>query len=185
MLPRRKAARLIDRHVASGRVLEVGCGNGQMLKRLPEHLIPCGIEIDARAAGKARKYIEPRGGVMLHADGLHGLESLDSESISGVLMHSYLEHENQPLEVLRQTARVLVAGGVVVIKVPNFASFNRRLLGSMWPGFRFPDHVNYFTPHSLQAVVSAAGLAILRCDWLDRLPTSDSLWLVGQASRVS
>ncbi|HZL87929.1 MAG TPA: class I SAM-dependent methyltransferase [Pirellulaceae bacterium] len=182
LLPRRKAARLIEQYVRSGQVLEVGCGSGQMLRRLPEHLVPCGIEIDARAAAKARKHIEPRGGLLLHADGLGGLTSLEDASMSGVLMHSYLEHENQPLEVLQQTARVLVPGGVVVIKVPNFASFNRHLLGRVWPGFRFPDHVNYFTPESLQAIVSAAGLKILRCSWLDRLPTSDSLWLVGQAS---
>jgi SAM-dependent methyltransferase len=182
LLPRKKAARLIDRFVPAGRVLEVGCGNGQMLKQLPPRLIPCGIEIDARAAGKARRYIEPLGGQMIHADGLGGLESLGEASISGILMHSYLEHENQPLAVLRQAARVLVPGGVVVIKVPNFACFNRRLLGSVWPGFRFPDHVNYFTPASLRAMVTAAGLAVARCHWTDRLPTSDSVWLVASAT---
>ena len=185
LLPRRKVARLVDHYVANGRLLEVGCGNGQMLRQLPKRLIPCGIEIDARAASKARQYIEPRGGLLLHADGLRGLQSLDDASIGGILMHSYLEHENQPLEVLRQSARVLVSGGVVVIKVPNFGSLNRRLLGRVWPGFRFPDHVNYFTPTTLQAMVAAAGLSILRCGWLDRLPTSDSLWLVGQADSAS
>lgn len=182
-LPRRKAARLIDRYVPSGRVLEVGCGNAQMLKLLPERLIPCGIEIGAKAAGKARLYVEPRGGEMIHADGLSGLTSLAGSSIAGILMHSYLEHENQPLDVLRQAARVLVPGGAIVIKVPNFACLNRRVLGSVWPGFRFPDHVNYFTPDSLRAMVTVAGFSVLRCSWLDRLPTSDNVWLVGQASR--
>ncbi len=178
LLPRQKAARLIDRYVPSGRVLEVGCGNGQMLRQLPRRLIPCGIEIDARAAGKARRYIEPLGGQLIHADGLGGLESLADASIAGILMHSYLEHENQPLAVLRQAARVLVRGGAVVIKVPNFSSLNRRLLGSVWPGFRFPDHVNYFTPATLRSIVTAAGLAVVRCRWSDQLPTSDSVWLV-------
>lgn len=176
--PRRKVARLIDRYVASGRVLEVGCGHGQILRQLPERLIPCGIEIDARAAAKMRKLVEPRGGFMIHADGLSGLASLPAQSLAGLVMHSYLEHENRPLDVLRQSARVLAPGGVVVIKVPNFACLNRRLLGSAWPGFRFPDHVNYFTPESLIAIVKAAGLSVVRCAWRDRMPTSDNLWLV-------
>ncbi len=178
LLPRLKAARLLDRYVPSGRVLEVGCGNGQMLRRLPAHLIPCGIEIDARAANKACKFVQSRGGEMIHADGLSGLKSLSDACVGGILMHSYLEHENQPLVVLRQAARVLVRGGVVVIKVPNFASLNRRILGSAWPGFRFPDHVNYFTPVSLAAMVRAAGLFVVRSHWLDRMPTSDNMWLV-------
>lgn len=179
LLPRMKAARLLDRYVPSGRVLEVGCGNGQLLRRLPLRLIPCGIEIDAKAASRARPFVESRGGEMIHADGLSGLQSLGNGTIGGILMHSYLEHENQPLAVLRQAARVLVPGGVVVIKVPNFACWSRRLLGSVWPGFRFPDHVNYFTPASLRQIVTAAGLTVVRCNWLDRMPTSDNVWLVG------
>jgi SAM-dependent methyltransferase len=182
LLPRRKVARLADRYMASGHVLEVGCGNGQMLKQLGERFTPCGIEIDARAAAKAREFIEPRGGVLLHADGYGGLKALPNSSMTGVLMHSYLEHENQPLEVLRRTAHVLVPSGVLVIKVPNFACLSRQMLGSAWPGFRFPDHVNYFTPASLQSCVAAAGLKVIRCGWLDRLPTSDNMWLVARAA---
>jgi SAM-dependent methyltransferase len=178
LLPRMKAARLLDRYVPTGRVLEVGCGNGQMLRRLPSRHIPCGIEIDAKAASRARPFVESRGGEMIHADGLTGLQSLGDATIGGILMHSYLEHENQPLSVLRQAARVLVPGGVVVIKVPNFACWSRHLLGSVWPGFRFPDHVNYFTPTSLRQVVTAAGLTVVRCHWADRMPTSDNVWLV-------
>ena len=184
LLPRQKATRLIDHFVPSGRVLDVGCGNGTMLRRLPR-FIPCGIEIDARAAGKARAFVESRGGQLIHADGLSGLKSLADQTIDGILMHSYLEHENQPLEVLKEAARVLAPGGAIVIKVPNFACWNRRLLGRAWPGFRFPDHVNYFTPQTLRAIVAAAGLSVVRCDWTDRMPTSDNVWLVGQASRLS
>ncbi|MGH9203390.1 MAG: methyltransferase domain-containing protein, partial [Vicinamibacterales bacterium] len=137
-----------------------------------------GIEIDARAAAKVRKVVEPRGGFLIHADGLAGLTSIPSQSVAGIVMHSYLEHENRPLDVLRQSARVLIPDGTIVIKVPNFACWSRRLLGRAWPGFRFPDHVNYFTPESLREIVTAAGLSTLRCNWSDRMPTSDNVWLV-------
>lgn len=180
LLPRRKAARLTNRYVNSGAVLEVGCGHCQILKQLPERFTPCGIEIDARAAAKARHYVEARKGFLLHADGYGGLKSLPAASMSGVIMHSYLEHENQPLAVVVQAARVLVPGGALIVKVPNFGCFSRHILGNSWPGFRFPDHVNYFTPASLQRLVVAAGMEIVRCRWMDRLPTSDNVWLVAR-----
>ena len=98
-------------------------------------------------------------------------------------MHAYLEHENQPLPVLEQAARVLKPGCSIVIKVPNFACLNRLVLRHRWPGFRFPDHVNYFTPRTLLKMLGSAGLEVARCTWLDRLPTSDNLWLVARKAR--
>jgi hypothetical protein len=31
------------------------------------------------------------------------------------------------------------------LKLPNFGSSNRKVMGGKWCGFRYPDHVNYFT----------------------------------------
>jgi len=46
------------------------------------------------------------------------------------------------------------------VRVPNFASLNRRVIGKKWCGFRYPDHVNYFTPVSLRALVAKAGFTM-------------------------
>jgi len=44
-----------------------------------------------------------------------------------------------------------------------------------WSGFRFPDHVNYFTPQTLAEIARRAGFRA-QYRWGDRNPTSDSLW---------
>jgi hypothetical protein len=94
-------------------------------------------------------------------------------------MHSFLEHESEPLELLEATRDALQMGGVVIIKVPNYECWNRRYWRTKdWPGFRFPDHVNYFTPESLRSLVEKAGLCVLRFGVWDRFPTSDNMWLV-------
>jgi hypothetical protein len=79
---------------------------------------------------------------------------------------------------------VLRPDGRLILKMPNYASVNRRVRGARWCGYRFPDHVNYFTPASLQAMVRAAGLEVVRMRAVDRLPTSDNMWLVaGRSAR--
>lgn len=45
--------------------------------------------------------------------------------------------------------RVLWDNGITFVRVPNYASLNRRVRGGQWCGFRYPDHVNYFTLYTL------------------------------------
>lgn len=97
-----------------------------------------------------------------------------------IVMASYLEHESQPLAVLESSRASLRPGGAVLVKVPNFASVNRMLRGAGWCGFRWPDHVNYFTPKTLKAMAHKAGLKVLRMTALDRTPFSDTMYAVLQ-----
>jgi hypothetical protein len=69
--------------------------------------------------------------------------------------------------------------GVAVIKVPNYVSWNRYLRGPKWCGFRFPDHVNYFTPATLRQMAEDIGYRVI-IRWQDRLPTDDNVWAVLQ-----
>ena len=73
---------------------------------------------------------------------------------------------------------MLKPDGVAIIKVPNFSSINRRVMGSRWCGFRFPGHVNYFTPASLRSMVEDAGLSAVGVGFFDRFPLSDNMWMV-------
>ena len=72
------------------------------------------------------------------------------------MMHSYLEHEVDVLKTLRGSAHCLKPGGKIFVRVPNYNSLNRRIAGGNWCGFRYPDHVNYFTLSSLRAVAEKA-----------------------------
>ena len=54
----------------------------------------------------------------------------------------------------------LAPGGAIYVRVPNYGSLNRRMLGAKWCGFRYPDHVNYFTTTSLGAMAGDCGLKL-------------------------
>jgi hypothetical protein len=61
------------------------------------------------------------------------------------------------------------------MKTPNYASLNRRIMAMRWSGFRFPDHVNYFTPTTLRELARRAGFTT-HYGLTDINPVSDSLW---------
>ena len=168
------------------RMLDLGCGEGQLLgtvmDRLPADVRgrcrPYGVEISNELARRSQAALAPYGGSCVHASALEGLASFDAGFFDLIVMSSFLEHEIQPLPLLREAARALRDGGRVLIKVPNYASWNRVMRGPRWCGYRWPDHVNYFTPQTLAAAAEAAGLQIERMNLLDRFPLSDSLYAV-------
>ena len=168
------------------RMLDLGCGEGQLLgqvmDRLPEAVRgrcrPFGVEISNELARRSSAALAPYGGRCVHASALEGLAGFEAGFFDLIVMSSFLEHEIQPLPLLREAARALRHDGRVLIKVPNYASWNRSLRGARWCGYRWPDHVNYFTPDTLSAAAQAAGLRVERMNLLDRFPLSDSLYAV-------
>ena len=177
---RKKIEDLVASHLLQGIVLDIGCGTGDHLKLLPEHFIPCGIEISQSLADIATKNLSIRNGWVINKPALHGLLKIDSASIDCIIMRAYLEHESQPREVLENVCRVLKPGGIIIIKVPNYSSLNRRIMGKRWCALRFPDHMNYFTVKTLRHMVVQCGFRIKCFSFLDHLPTSDNMWLVGE-----
>jgi SAM-dependent methyltransferase len=147
----------LKRLFAPGRVLDVGCGSG---KKVPEPFIPFGIEISEALSREADAHMRGRGGRAIHAPAVEGVKEFPDRYFSGIVLRSFLEHEKQPKELLEQCSRRLAPGGSIYVRVPNYGSLNRRMLGAKWCGFRYPDHVNYFTTASLGAMVGDCGLRL-------------------------
>ena len=60
-------------------------------------------------------------------------------------------------------------GGKAYVRVPNYGSLNRKLFGGKWCGFRWPDHVNYFTYPALRRIAGEIGLDTRRVNLLPLL----------------
>jgi SAM-dependent methyltransferase len=168
------------------RLLDIGCGWGGLLADLIASLppalarrcVPHGIEISAELARISRERLEPLGGSCVNENALEGLSRFPEGTFRLIVMSSFLEHEVNPLPLLRHCRERLAPGGRIVLKVPNFASFNRTIRGAQWCGFRWPDHVNHFTPRTLRAMARQAGLEVERLRFLDRQPFSDNMYAV-------
>lgn len=171
-------------------VLDVGCGWGELLQTLmsslpPEQrsrVAPHGVEISLALSKLSDDRLAPFGGRCVHASAQDGVLRFDEDYFDVIVMASYLEHEASPLAVLENCRKRLRAGGSIIVKVPNFACYNRMLRGARWSGFRWPDHVNYFTPTTLRAIAAQAGLEVVRMTALDTTPFSDNMYALLQAA---
>lgn len=177
ILPKQTMLHYISARISSGNILDLGCGDGGPLASFPPSYVPFGIEISTEAAALADRTFRTRGGYAINSSCINGLQQFHENFFAAATLRSYLEHEAEPKQVLENLQRVLAPSGFAVVKVPNYGSLNRRIMGRRWCGFRYPDHLNYFTPKTLRAMASKGGF---RCSFglTGRLPTSDNMWAV-------
>ncbi|HXQ25257.1 MAG TPA: class I SAM-dependent methyltransferase [Candidatus Acidoferrales bacterium] len=161
-----------------GKLVDFGCGDGGFLALAARHFDVTGIELSPRGAELSRQRVPT--GKILEGPLTERAAALPEKSFDVVTQFGYIEHEWQPLAGLRAAYRVLKPGGITVLKTPNFSSWNRSIRGMNWCGYHIPAHCNYFTPRTLAEILRKAGFEPLPRPILDRLPTSDSLWMAAR-----
>jgi SAM-dependent methyltransferase len=136
-----------------GRLLDVGCGTGDLAAIFARHgWDVCGIEPSEQAAQHARAVgVEVVIGTLSDAPWAQA-------SFDAIVFNHSLEHIDDPTEALTQAGRLLRPGGVLTIAVPNFGSWHRRFFGSAWFQLDLPRHLQHFDRDSLAGVVRRAGL---------------------------
>ena len=159
-------------------VLDIGCGSGAKFENISNNFTPFGIDISEESANKADLSFKKRGGRAICSPATKVLEEFGENKFSGAILRSYLEHEHEPFEVLKNLKFTLKNDACVIIKVPNYDSVNRKIRKEKWCGFHFPDHVNQFTPKTLLKMVKDTNYEVLKFNFLDYLPTSDNMWMV-------
>jgi methionine biosynthesis protein MetW len=132
------------------RLLDVGCGAGNMIHHLGRYGQVKGVEIDPRPVAVARQ----RGYDVEQGDASQGL-AYDDASFDAVTALDVIEHNQDDLSMLREMHRVLVPGGHAIITVPAF----------MWLWSHNDDinaHVRRYTAEELRRKLLAAGFRVRR-----------------------
>ena len=129
----------------SGRVADIGCGNGQLLRLFVDRgWEATGVDPSPWAARFAKKYGYDLHGSVLEESGIA------SNSFDVVTNTSTLEHIPDPRDHLKEVIRVLKPGGKAFFSgMPNYGSILVRCHVSPFQFNKPPGHVNYFTPESL------------------------------------
>lgn len=151
-------ARAIRRLMPRGRVLDVGCGRGVMLKYLKSWGYRVdGVELDTVAAARARHN--------LRQEIFHTLEepvqSLPQQYQAICFWHS-LEHLPEPGKTLKTADRLLAPGGLLVISAPHMASLQSRLSRRSWLHLDLPRHLVHFDMNGLARFLQAKRYQLIR-----------------------
>lgn len=143
------------RGAPAGRAVDIGCGRGDLAALFVERgWQVTGIEPSAGACQAAlARGVDARQGTLADV----GLESGAYDA--AIFQHS-LEHTPDPVGDLEKICNALRPGGLVLITVPNFASWQRLRFGDRWYHLDLPRHRTHFTPPALEASLSRAGLQV-------------------------
>jgi SAM-dependent methyltransferase len=135
---------------ASDRVLEVGCGAGHLLARVPAGR-RFGVDLASVLLQRARSRLGT-GAALAQADAVE--LPFRSDMFERVYCSEVLEHLPDPAAALDEIRRVLKGGGVAVLSVPNESLINdtktllrrARLLGLVMrdrtSGYEMPDRMD-------------------------------------------
>ena len=121
--PQRWQDQLIEQHIKPGsKVLDLGCGNGELLARLIGHrnVQGQGVELNSE---EIYQCVE-RGVPVFQADLDSGLAGFPDQSFDYVVLEETLQTLHRPIDVLREMLRVGRRG---IVSFPNFAYWRVRL----------------------------------------------------------
>ena len=147
----------LERFRREGRLLDVGCGLGLFLLALdPRRWDRYGLE----AMPAAYQEAVPR----LGADHIVKGELTAAEFPAGhfdvMTFWDVLEHLPDPVAALRQAFCLLRPGGLLLLRLPNFAGYTARRFGEDWYELALPYHLYHFTPATLTRLLEASGFKV-------------------------
>ena len=138
-----------------GRVLDVGCGNGQFLAAAAAcGWTATGIDFDPEAVAAARRLpgVEAEVGDLAE-------QAFDAGVFDAVMLNNVIEHVPDPRATFAECARLLRGGGRLVMITPNLDALGHRVFGPDWRGLEPPRHLHLFTARALRAFARRAGFA--------------------------
>ena len=153
------------------RVLDLGCGDGELLAWLADHK-----RVDARGVEVAGARVQraiSRGVSVFHGDIEEALSDLPDQAFDYVILSQTLQETREPLKILREMLRVGRRG---IVAFPNFGHWTARL-AHLWTGRApktrlFPHewydspNIHFLTVHDFEALAQSERWTVERSIFL-------------------
>lgn len=158
---------LIKKYRRKGKLLDVGCGLGHVLRNLEKDFQTTGVDINKWAIIKAKTVSPKSKFVFMRAEEISKI----NERFDVIVMRHLVEHLDKPEQVLSSIQKALNDNGLLLLATPNPCNFMARLKGKEWVGFKDKTHVSIKKPREWLSILKKNGFSIV-------LKTSDGFWAV-------
>ena len=136
------------------RALDIGCGDGLLLKRCQLAGISCdGFEVSPALLQTLQSKFGPQR--ILSGD----LGAIPAGSYDCAFLINVIEHLPNPHQTLEQIFNLLKPGGGVFIHAPNLGGLPARLTARRWHQIEPLGHLYYFTRTTLAELLQKVGFA--------------------------
>lgn len=165
-----------------GRLLDIGCSTGLFLNEIRRKgsWEVWGNDTSEYAAKIAREQYKLQVflGSVIQANYPTGFFDV-------VTLWDVLEHLPDPSGTLKEISRITKPNSHMVLRVPNYDSFDSKLFGLAWAGFDVPRHYYVFSKQNINRLLEGNGFNIkkIRCD-IGAYPTfvlSIRFWLISHS----
>jgi 2-polyprenyl-3-methyl-5-hydroxy-6-metoxy-1,4-benzoquinol methylase len=145
--------------VTGGRLLEVGCGDGDFLLQAARRNFSVeGIDYSPHSCAKAQAKLGPAAHILC---GEISAVADRRESYELCVACDVIEHVRQPAAFLQTLHGLLKPGGWVFLVTPDLDSLAAKLMGSRWLEYK-AEHMYYYAPRTLRRQLAQAGFTDIR-----------------------
>jgi SAM-dependent methyltransferase len=157
----------------TGRMLEVGCGDCVFLEEsATAGWSVTGIDLSPGS----EEMLRPLLGLDIRTASIHALDP-DEEQFDVVTAWDVIEHVTDPTAFVRSASRLLIPGGILVLRAPNLAAYRvflpnwrrwvDRTLRRKYRQYDTAGHIYHFDTKSLSRLAETCGFEVLDIapDW--------------------
>lgn len=153
----KRSLRKIDLYTnRKGELLDIGCGRGYFLDEARElGWNTYGVDTSRVMVDFAEKRLRLN---VFNSD----IFSFQSDKLFDlVTLNQVVEHFSNPENLIIQCSKYLRHGGLMYIATPNAKSISARVLKDNFDHFIPPEHLSYFSQHTLQRLLQKQGFKVL------------------------
>jgi 2-polyprenyl-3-methyl-5-hydroxy-6-metoxy-1,4-benzoquinol methylase len=159
----RQKLKEIGRDLAGRKLLDIGCAMGVLLLEAKNRgMKVVGVDISAGAVAYCRKQ-----NLQVYEGTISSLrKTLKEESFDIITAFQVIEHERDPLSMMKRIYILLKKNGTVVLATPSYGGWWRKLMGRRWFGFAHPEHLVLFDFSTMKLLLEKAGFRniVIRAD---------------------